>query len=88
MLPGHFVDSVKVHCRCPNEDRHTKPGADGATFVMNADDSNNGGFVVHCRHGHCTGMDRLSFVRLMLEQRWLSNPDLTAPDFLGVGAGG
>ena len=82
MLTGHTADSVKVHCRCPNEDRHTKPGADGATFVVNADASNNGGFVVHCRHGHCTGMDRLSFVRLMLERRWLSIPDLTAPDFL------
>jgi hypothetical protein len=82
VLTGHIADSVKVHCRCPNEARHTEPGADGATFVVNAGNSNNGGFVVHCRHSHCTGMDRLAFVRLMLEQRWLSIPDLTALEFL------
>ena len=37
MLTGHIADSVKVHCRCPNEARHTEPGADRATFVVNAD---------------------------------------------------
>jgi Family of unknown function (DUF5906) len=82
VLTGRVADSIKVHCRCPNEARHTEPGTDGATFVVNAGNSNNGGFVVHCRHGHCTGMDRLGFVRLMLEQRWLSIPDLTAREFL------
>ena len=82
VLTGHIADSVKVHCRCPNETRHTEPGADGATFVVNAGSSSNGGFVVHCRHSHCTGMDRLAFVRRMLEQRWLATPDLTAQEFL------
>ncbi len=82
MLTGLTADNVKVHCRCPNERRHTNAGADAATFVVNAGDSNNGGFVVHCRHSHCTGMDRLAFVGLMLKQRWLSIADLTAPDFL------
>ena len=82
VLTGHIADSVKVHCRCPNDARHTEPGTDGATFVVNAGNSDNGGFVVHCRHSHCTGMDRLGFLRLMLEQRWLSIPDLTEVEFL------
>lgn len=80
-LTGHVADSIKVHCRCSNEDAHTEPGADGATFVTNAGDADNRGFVYHCRHAHCDGKDRLFFVRRMLAENWLSVADLTAEEF-------
>jgi P4 family phage/plasmid primase-like protien len=81
-LVGKVVDDRKHHIRCPNEDGHTDPGADSATIVINASQSNTKGFVIHCRHAHCVGQDRLFFLRRMLEQRWLSTADLTAPEFL------
>lgn len=81
-LTGRVADSVKVHCRCPNEDAHTEPGADGATFVTNAGHANNKGFVFHCRHAHCDGKDRLFFVKQMLAEGWLSAADLTDQQFL------
>jgi putative DNA primase/helicase len=82
VLTGHVADGVKVHIRCPNEDAHTDAGEDAATFVTNAGNATNHGFVVHCRHAHCTGMDRLMFVRKMLECKWLSAADLTDNTFL------
>jgi hypothetical protein len=42
MLTGH-VAGANVHCRCPNEDRHTEPGKDGATFIVNAGAGKNPG---------------------------------------------
>lgn len=81
-LTGLIVDNSKVHIRCPNEDAHTNPGQDNATFVVNAGNGDTKGFVIHCRHAHCTGNDRLFFVRKMLVERWLSIDDLTAPEFL------
>jgi len=81
--PDAFVDHViesKYHIRCPNEDSHTNAGKDTATFCANASESRNeGGFVIHCRHAHCTGYDRLQFLRQMLEQDWLTVADLTDP---------
>ena len=68
--------------RCPNEDAHTDAGEDAATFVTNAGNATNRGFVVHCRHAHCTGMDRLMFVRKILERKWLSVADLIDDTFL------
>ena len=65
----------QVHIRCPNRSAHTTPGADGATFVTNAGQANNRGFVVHCRHAHCDGKDRLFFVKGMLAEGWLSISD-------------
>jgi hypothetical protein len=79
---GRLADGVKHHIRCPNEDEHTNAGADAATFITNASEANNKGFVIHCRHGHCDGRDRLFFVRRMLEEGWLKPFDLTSPDFL------
>ena len=67
-----------------NEDAHTTTGTDRATFVINASEANNKGFVYHCRHAHCDGRDRLLFPRLMLERGWLKIPDLTDPKFLTV----
>ncbi len=81
-LTGRVVDGIKVHIRCPNESAHTTPGADGATFVTNAGQANNRGFVVHCRHAHCDGKDRLFFVKGMLAEGWLSISDLTDQQFI------
>ncbi len=58
------------------------PGTDGATFVTDAGLGRNKGFLVHCRHAHCDGKDRLFFVKRMLEQEWLTIADLTDPEFL------
>lgn len=81
-LTGRVVDQVKVHIRCPNEDKHTEPGVDGATFITDAGLATNKGFVIHCRHAHCDGKDRLFFVKRMLDQKWLAIEDLTNPEFL------
>ncbi len=78
--PGAFIDLVtdthKHHMRCPNEEAHTQAGEDHATFCMNSSASSSRGFVIHCRHGHCDGRDRLLFLRQMLEQGWLTVEDL------------
>jgi putative DNA primase/helicase len=76
----HNVDG-KVHIDCPNQDAHTSPDRDYATYIMNGSRSSTKGFVVHCRHGHCTEKDRLFFVRKMLEKKWLQVEDLTAEQF-------
>ncbi len=49
---------------------------------MDASAADNGGFVYHCRHAHCTGLDRLFFLSRMLESGWLKVDDLTAEEFL------
>jgi P4 family phage/plasmid primase-like protien len=82
VLIGHVADGVKHHIRCVNEESHTVPGPDGATFVIDAGQSENGGFVHHCRHAHCDGKDRLFFLGRMIERGWLSPADLTEPAFL------
>ncbi|MGG5890589.1 DNA primase family protein, partial [Falsiroseomonas sp. HC035] len=83
-LTSKVADTVKHHIRCPNEDAHTQPGSDGATFATNASESRNKGFVIHCRHAHCNGKDRLFLLRRMLEQRWICAADLTHPDFIRI----
>jgi hypothetical protein len=84
--PGVFTglraDNSKVHIDCPNGDAHTEPGRDNATFVVNAGQSENKGFVIHCRHGHCTDLDRAFMVKRMLEQDWLAPEDLMDARFL------
>jgi len=83
VLVGKLVDGTRHHIRCPNEDEHSQSGEDAATFVCDAGASTEAkGFVIHCRHGHCDGRDRLFFLRRMLEQGWLRIADLTNPDFL------
>ncbi len=82
-LVSYVADGCKHHIRCPNEAAHTEPGQDRSTFVVNASQSGTKGFVIHCMHNHCTGRDRLLFLKQMLEQRWLSVDDLINPDFLG-----
>jgi hypothetical protein len=82
VLAGYTSDKCKHHILCPFEDEHTNAGADRATIVINAGESDTGGFAVHCRHAHCTGRDRLMYVRRMLEEGWLQQEDLTNPEFL------
>ena len=85
---GHVAEGAQHHILCVNDDAHTTTGAGRATFIVNASEARNVGFVYHCRHGHCTGHDRLFFVRLMLEQGWLKAEDLTSPAFLVADAEG
>ncbi|MFL5252974.1 MAG: hypothetical protein ACJ8AI_08775 [Rhodopila sp.] len=82
VLTGLVADGSKVHIDCPNGDEHTDPGRDSATYVVNAGQSSTNGFVAHCRHAHCTGLDRGFFVKRMLDQGWLAASDLTDERFL------
>jgi hypothetical protein len=82
-LTGHVAEGGRHHIRCPNEAEHSQSGIDTATFAMDAGGGAEAkGFVVHCRHAHCDGRDRLFFLRRMLEQGWLAVADLTNPEFL------
>ena len=83
---GNVADGMKHHIRCVNEGAHTQVGADAATIILNASASTTGGFVYHCRHAHCEGLDRLVFVRKMLEEGWLSISDLTDTCFRNNGS--
>jgi hypothetical protein len=82
ILLGKVADGTKHHIRCPNEEAHTQAGADHATFLVNASESTSSGFVIHCRHAHCTDRDRLLFLKQMIEQQWLTIGDLQSPVFL------
>ncbi|WP_052214199.1 phage/plasmid primase, P4 family [Belnapia sp. F-4-1] len=81
VFTGKVVEG-KHHLRCVNEHAHSQAGTDDATFVKNASDSTSRGFVYHCRHAHCDGVDRLIFVRQMLDAGWLTIDDLTCDAFL------
>jgi hypothetical protein len=83
ILTGKVADGTRHHIRCPNEAEHTQAGEDVATFICDAGSSSEAkGFVIHCRHGHCDGRDRLFLLRRVLEQRWLRIADLTDRQFL------
>jgi len=82
VLTGLVADGTKVHCDCPNGDAHTSPARDSATYMVDAGRSETKGFVCHCRHAHCSGLDRTFFVAQMLRQGWLTPADLTDPRFL------
>ncbi|WP_372624707.1 hypothetical protein [Falsiroseomonas sp.] len=86
-LLGRTIDGTKHLVRCPNEAEHTNAGEDEATFVCDAGSGSEAkGFVIHCRHAHCDGRDRLFFVGRMLQQGWLAGVDLTNPEFLSGNA--
>ena len=75
ILVAKGSDINKQHIRCPNENAHSQPGEDSATFCVNASArTGRKGFVIHYRHAHCTDRDRALFVRQMLEQGWLRSP--------------
>jgi hypothetical protein len=87
-------NGAKTTIQCPFEREHSTPGGEGC-FAVNASDlpraelpSIKSGFVVKCLHKACAGRDRLTFVAEMLEQGWLTEEDLTAPEFLVAGAPG
>ncbi len=84
--PGQFTglvrEGTKHHIRCSNEAAHTIPGPDGATYIVNASEAGNKGFVYNCQHGHCKGLDRLVFLRKLLEAGALVIGDLTDKAFL------
>jgi putative DNA primase/helicase len=78
---GKVVDG-KHHLRCVNAAAHTTSDDDFATIAINASESTSGRFVLHCMHDHCAGRGHLTFLKQMIEQRWLSISDLKHPDFL------
>lgn len=83
--PGVFRDKVvdgKHHLRCVNAASHTTPDDDFATIAINASEADNKRFVVHCMHAHCAEREHLSFLRQMIEQRWLSVADLSDAAFM------
>lgn len=65
----------KRHVECPFEHEHTTPGGEG-TFVMDAGDSDNGGFVVKCMHNACADRDRLDHVAQMIRDGWFTLADM------------
>ena len=78
-----------MHITCPFEATHTEPGGSG-TFVVNASENEGPSFRIHCCHQHCltergngTSVDRLVFVRKMLDDGWLTLDDLQNPEFGG-----
>jgi hypothetical protein len=81
MLVGKNA-SGKEHIDCPNKDEHSQQGRDRATFVINASEARNEGFVIHCMHAHCVDHDRIQMLHLILQNRQLSIDDLTDPRFL------
>lgn len=81
-------NGAKTAIQCPFEREHTKPGGEGCVAVNSSDLPHSGlpaiksGFFIKCMHNACVGRDRLAFVAEMLRQEWLTDEDLTAPEFL------
>lgn len=69
------------HIECPFESQHTSFGGSG-TFVTNAGESPQGGFVIRCMHDSCSDRDRLTFLAEMIEQEWLPESAITDDAFL------
>jgi len=70
-----------IHIQCPYEDGHTELGGNG-TYILNARDSDEGGFIIHCMHDSCSGRDRLDFLKGLLEEDHLTIEDLSNNDFM------
>lgn len=80
VLPEFRIGSLtngKQHIRCPFEKEHSAPEADQATFIANAAPPLYKSFTIHCMHDHCSGRDRLDFLKAMIEQNWLSPSSFT-----------
>jgi hypothetical protein len=83
-------NGVKQHILCPNAGNHITGGAEGTgTYAVNASDlpqsgltQISSGFVIHCSHAGCAGLDRLDHLRAMLEAGTLTADDLADPRFL------
>lgn len=61
----------KVHVHCPFADGHTDSSDDGATFAINAEDSETEFAIVKCLHGSCTHRHTVDFFGA-----WIDNGDL------------
>ena len=92
-LPSDFFrterDEGGVHIECPFEGEHTEPGGTG-TYVVNASENSDHGFSIFCSHPSCKArrgngvrVDRLLFLKKMLENGWLKLDDLSNPEFGG-----
>lgn len=90
--PGIFSkrrSGVKHHIICPNSGGHVTNGAEGTgTYVVNASQvqfaqlPSVNGFVIHCMHNGCAGLDRLDHLKAMLEAGTLTPDDIASPAFL------
>jgi hypothetical protein len=75
----------------PMPSEHTNPGGEGCVAVNSSDLPHAGlpfvksGFFIQCMQNACVGRDRLDFVAEMLRREWLTDEDLTAPEFLADG---
>jgi len=72
------LSNGKQHIICPFADEHTDTGTDLATFVANANDEHSS-FEIHCCHDHCADRDRLEFLQVMFNERWLATDKITTP---------
>lgn len=83
-------NGVKHHIICPNSASHFTSGAEGSgTYAVNASQINvsglseiNGGFVIHCMHNGCSGLDRLDHLGALLADGLLGVEALTDSRFL------
>jgi hypothetical protein len=81
---------VKHHIYCPRSGDHMTGGVEGTgTYVVNASQlpmaglpGIAAGFVIHCMHSGCAGVDRLDHIKALLDNGSLSTDDLTNPEFL------
>ena len=89
-LIGSRRSGPKQHIECPNSADHVTGGADRTgTYIVNASDvahaglpSITSGFVIHCMHNGCSGLDRLDHVAALLSAGKLACWDLTEAAFL------
>lgn len=90
--PGIFGSrrsGSKHHLHCPNAENHTSGANDTTgTYACNASEigqsglSSVRGFVLHCSHNGCAGLDRLDHMAALLRSGTLSADDIGNPDFL------
>lgn len=90
--PGVFSkrrSGVKHHIICPNSGSHVTNGAEGTgTYAVNASQvqfaqlPSVNGFVIHCMHNGCAGLDRLDHLKALLEAGTLTPDDIGSPAFL------
>lgn len=88
-LIGTRRTGVKMHIECPNATSHVTGELDRTgTFVVNASQNEQAGlpscsgFIVHCMHAGCAGLNRLDHVNKLLCDGALKISDLTDSEFL------
>ncbi len=78
----------KFHVHCPFADGHTDPDDDGATFAMNAEDSQTEFAVIKCMHGSCAGRHTVEYLAAWIDSGELDAADLEDPEFMAPFADG